>query len=90
MDESEGHIEGIFVEINLIKCKWLLFGTYHRPIQNNEYYFDKITNALDIYIKTYDRFLLIGDFNIQEHEHCIASFLYQYDSKNLVKELQKF
>ena len=85
-DNSNGAIECIFIEINLRKCKWLIFGTYHRPSQNNEYYFDKITNALDIYIKTYDRFLLIGDFNTQDHEQCIASFLNQYDSRNLVKE----
>ena len=24
-------IEGIFIEINLRKCKWLLFATYHPP-----------------------------------------------------------
>ena len=24
-------IEGLFIEINLRKCKWLLFGTYHPP-----------------------------------------------------------
>ena len=35
-------IEGIFVEINLRKCKWLLFGTYHPPNQNDTYYFDSI------------------------------------------------
>ena len=26
-------IEGIFIEINLRKCKWLLFTTYHPPSQ---------------------------------------------------------
>ena len=32
-------IEGIFVEINLRKIKWLLFGTYHPPSQADNYYF---------------------------------------------------
>ena len=67
-------------------CKWLLFGTYHRPSQNDEYYFDKIMHALDIYIKTYDRFLLAGDFNTEDHEPGLSSFLHQYDSINLVKK----
>ena len=31
------NIEGIFVEINLRKTKWLIFGTYHPPSQNDEY-----------------------------------------------------
>ena len=85
-DDPLGPIEGIFVEINLRKTKWLLFGTYHRPKQNDEYYFEKVTHALDIYLKEYDKFLLTGDFNTQEHEQTLKSFLYQHDSKNLVKE----
>ena len=32
-------IEGLFVEINLRKTKWLLFGTYHPPSQNDKYFF---------------------------------------------------
>ena len=42
-------IDGIFIEINLRKIKWLLFGTYHPPSQADNYYFDSITRALDIY-----------------------------------------
>ena len=78
-DDPLGPIEGIFVEINLRKTKWLLFGTYHRPMQNDEYYFEKVTHALDIYLKGYDKFLLTGDFNTQEHEKTLKSFLYQHD-----------
>ena len=43
-------IEGIFVEINFRKSKWLLFGSYHPPNQSDEYYFNKVSNSLDIYI----------------------------------------
>ena len=32
-------IEGLFVEINFRKSEWLLFGTYHPPSQNDQYYF---------------------------------------------------
>ena len=31
-------IEGIFLEINLRKSKWLLFGTYHPQWQSNHYF----------------------------------------------------
>ena len=35
-------IEGIYLEINLRKTKWLLLGTYHPPSQNDTYYFENI------------------------------------------------
>ena len=31
-------IEGIFIAINLRKCKWLLFATYHPPLQCDKYF----------------------------------------------------
>ena len=37
------NIEGLFVEINLRKSKWLIFGTYHLPNENDRYYFDTLT-----------------------------------------------
>ena len=79
-------IEGIFIEINLRKTKWLIFGTYHPPNQSDKYYFDSLTKALDIYYGQYDKFLLAGDFNAEDTEPCLASFLYQYEAKNLVKD----
>ena len=35
--EFSENIEGIFIEINFRKSKWLLFGTYHPPSQNNNF-----------------------------------------------------
>ena len=81
-----GPIEGMFIEINLKKVKWLLFGTYHRPKQNDEYYFDQVTYALDKYVTKYDKLLLAGDFNAKEEETVLGNFLYQNELKNLVKE----
>ena len=86
MEDSQGPIEGIFVEINLRKCKWLLFGTYHRPSQNDNYYFDTVTHALDIYAKNYDKFLLAGDFNAEEHEPGLSTFMFHHGAKNLIHE----
>ena len=53
-------IEGMFLEINLRKSKWLFFGMYHRPTQNDEYYIDKVTHALDLYAQDYQKFLWLG------------------------------
>ena len=35
-------IEGLFIKLNLRKCKWLLLGTYHPPSQSDKYYFNNI------------------------------------------------
>ena len=81
-----GDIEGIFVEINLRKIKWLLFGSYHPPSQNDSYFFDCVAKGLDLYYPNYDKFLLVGDFNAQDTEPILCNFMNQYDAKNLVKD----
>ena len=40
-------IEVIFIELNFRKVKWWLFGTYHPPSQNDQYYFEALDKALD-------------------------------------------
>ena len=78
-------IRGLFVELNFRKVKWLLFGTYHPPSQNDIYYFNQLDKAIDTY-NNYDKILLIGDFNAEKTEPCLESFLYEHDLQNLVKE----
>ena len=79
-------IEGIFIEINLRKSKWLLLGTYHPPSQNDNFYFNNIALALDTHTQKYDKILLAGDFNAEEEEVILNNFMELYDLKNLVKE----
>ena len=77
-------IEDLFIELNFRKSKWVLFGTYRPPAQSDQYFFNCVDKALDTYSK-YDNFLLAGDFNAEEHEPCLSTFLYQHDLYNLVK-----
>ena len=58
------NMEGLFVELNFRKCKWLLFGTYHPPSQADIYYFDYLDKAYDTY-SSYEKRLLIGEFNTE-------------------------
>ena len=77
-------VEGLFVELNFRKSRWLLFGTYHPPAKNDQYFFNCIDKALDTY-SNYDNVLLAGDFNAEDDESCLSNFLYQHDLYNLVK-----
>ena len=79
-------IEGIFIEINLRKCKWLLFATYHPPSQYDKYFFDQVSRGLDIYSTSCDKFALIGDFNAEESEEIFSYFLKCHNASNIVKE----
>ena len=80
------NIEGVFVEINFYKSKWLLFGTYHPPTQNKNFYFENVGHALDLYTQNYDRILSAGYLNAVENEIILSNFIQLYDMRNLVKE----
>ena len=79
-------IEEIFVELNLRKKKWFLFGSYHLPSQSEEYFFHQVKKGLDMCSKFYERFMLIGDFNADESGLCLSQFLFEMNAKNIVKE----
>ena len=79
-------IEGIFVELNLRKKKWLLFGSHHPLSQSDEYLFHQVKRGFGMYSKCYERYMLIGDFNAEESEPCLPQFLFQMNAKNIVKE----
>ena len=50
-----------------------------------EDFFGEITMALDQY-SNYDKFLLAGDFNLEEEEDVLHDFLLEREAKCLVKE----
>ena len=60
-------------------------GSYHSPSQFDQYFFDDLDKALDVY-STYENILITGDFNAQEGEKCLDIFLYQHELKSLNKE----
>ena len=78
-------IETPFVELNFGKCKWLLLVAYHPPSQSDQYFFENVDKALDMY-SYYDKILLTGDFNAEIYDHYLENFLYQHELKSLVKE----
>ena len=40
-------VKDFFVELNFRKSKLFLFGTYHPPAQNDQYFFNSIDKALE-------------------------------------------
>ena len=62
----------------------VLYISPSKPRHN--YYLKSMGDALDVYNSTYDKFLLAGDFNAEENEITISTFLGSYGLKSLVKE----
>ena len=79
-------IEGIFLELNFRKSKWLLLGGYRPPSQNKEHFLSNLCSAFDIYTKTYDKLIVCGDFNMEEDDLYLSSFMCAYDFKCLIKD----
>ena len=83
---SPKNLEGIFLELNLKKSKWLLFGGYN-PNKNNIVNFVKAVGPiLDHYLPKYENFLILGDFNSEMCEDPMREFCDTYNLSNLIKE----
>ena len=82
-------IKALFIELNFRKCKSLLSGIYHSPSQSDQYFFDKLDNALDVY-SNYENILLVRDFNTQIRETYLDTFLYQHELENMNKEPTRY
>ena len=52
-------IEGIFLEVNLRKSKWLVFGGYNNNKLNTDIFLSKLGPILDHYLPKFDNFLLL-------------------------------
>ena len=77
-------IEGVFAQINLRKTKWLLFGRYHPSRKQTKYFLTHVHYVLDTYRRTFDKFLLAAEFNIEEPDHIMSEPIFNNDSKTLV------
>ena len=78
--------EGIFLEINLRKAKWLLFGGYNNKKSNVSNFLENLGPMLDHHMVKYDNVLLVGDFNLETHEMRMNEFCDVYSLRNLFTE----
>ena len=83
-------VEGVLIEVNLRKTKWLIFGQYHPPSQPVEYFFKHEGYSLDICKQTCEKIFLDGDFNTEETEFCLTKFLPAITPNVWVKMMMKF
>ena len=78
-------IQAIPFELNLRKEKWLVISIYRLLSQDSEFFLNSLTIILDHFTKTYDNYLIMGDFNLEPHDKRLGYFLNSNNLVNLVK-----
>ena len=76
--------EGIFLEINLRKSKWLFFGGYNPMKSKIDSFINTLGLILDQNMQHLENFLLLGDFNSEMSEKSMSDFCDTYNLKNVV------
>ena len=83
--ENSNSIEGIFLEINLRKKKWLLCGSYNPHKNLISQHLSVISKSLDTLLTKYDNVFLMGDFNADKNNTSLEDFCQLYNLKHLIK-----
>ena len=62
-----------------------MISIYRPPSQDSEIFLNSLTIILDHFAKTYDNYLIMGDFNLEPHDKRLRYFLNSNNLVNLVK-----
>ena len=73
--KSQCNIESLSVDINLKKRKWFLNCSYNHDRNSVSSHLDSLNRVIDEHSKTYDNFILIGDFTVGIDENSIKKCL---------------
>ena len=83
---SAENLEGIFLEINLRKTKWLFFAGYNNCKPN----IGNFLRSIGPTMCRLENLILLGDFNSELTEYLMKEFCDTYNLKNLVTEATCF
>ena len=83
-------IQIIPFELNLRKKKWLIIACYKLPSMENKYFFTHLNNIISYYLKLYDTYFLIGDFNLETNNNILKDFMIGKNLTSLIKQATCF
>ena len=79
-------IEGFYIELNLRNDNWLLNCSYN-PYKNNiGNHLKALSDFLDSHPSTYEKVLILGDFNVEVDDQNMKTFCDSYSLTNLIKQ----
>ena len=78
--------EGFYVEIILIKKKWLLCCSYNPNKNNIQFHLENLTKSLVLNSSNYENLIILGDFNVSINNSYMPGFCDTYDLRSLITE----
>ena len=75
-----------FIEINIWKKKWLIYGTYNPNKNNINSHLSMLQKSATKLSCDYDNIIILGDFNSKMSEDVMLNFCNLFSLKNLIKE----
>ena len=78
-------IQIIIFEVNLRKEQWLVVSVYKPAAQDATYFLNRLSQIIDFYSITYEKQVIIGDFNLTPDNNSMREFVDLYNLINLFK-----
>ena len=78
-------IQIIIFELNLRKEQWLVVSVYKPAAQDATYFLNRLSQIIDFYSITYEKQVIIGDFNLTPDNKSMREFVDLYNLINLFK-----
>ena len=79
-------IESFYVELNLWNNKWLINCSYNTHKRLIGSHLDAVSKTLDLHTSTYNKIILLGDFNTEINKQHMQLFYDNYSLKSLIRQ----
>ncbi len=83
-------IQIIPIEVNFRKTKWLIIPIYRPPAKSKKAFNKELSTLLDYYASSYDRILVMGDFNMLIDDNEMKPLIKDHCFYNLIKDPTRF
>ena len=84
--DEKNHIESFYTELNLSNEKWLINCSYNPNKSMIGNHLDALSTYLDLHSTTYEKCLILGDFNVGIEEQHMKAFCDNYNLTSLIKQ----
>ena len=80
-------IQIIIFELNLRKEQWLVVSVYKPSVQDATYFLNCLSQIIRFYSITYEKQVIIGDFNLPPDNKSMREFVDLYNLIDLIKTI---
>ena len=84
--DEKNHIDSFYVELNLRNEKWLINCSYNSNKTMICNHLDALGTYLGLYSTTYEKVLILGDFNVGIGEQHMKAFCDNYNLTSFIKQ----